>query len=196
MVVASFLVLHALFEAYPAPAFKLAEDVRIIRTANPTHRAVPGGGSEMRRLALAINGFADAYCAQRDDVDARISDANTRLEAEKNRFAALLSDLTQGVLVCNSEGRILLYNARAQQLLDERGDEGDIGGAVVGLGRSIFAVIDKSVIVHALDAVRHKWRTAAPTHRRNSSPPVTGDSSCVRTSRRFSTESATSAASS
>ena len=156
VVVASFLVLHTLFEAYPAPAFKLAEDVRIIRTANPTHRAVPGGGSEMRRLALAINGFADAYCAQRDDVEARISDANARLEAEKNRFAALLSDLTQGVLVCNSEGRILLYNARAQQLLDEGGEEGHIGGAVVGLGRSIFAVIDKSVIVHALDAVRHK----------------------------------------
>ena len=110
----------------------------------------------MRRLAAAINGFADAYCAQRDDVEARISDANARLEAEKDRFAALLSDLTQGVLVCNSEGRILLYNARAQQLLDERGEEGHIGGAFVGLGRSIFAVIDKSVIVHALDAVRHK----------------------------------------
>ena len=110
----------------------------------------------MRRLAVAINDLADAYCAQRDDVEARISDANARLEAEKNRFAALLSDLTQGVLVCNSEGRILLYNARAQQLLDERGEEGHIGGAFVGLGRSIFAVMDKSVIVHALDAVRHK----------------------------------------
>lgn len=156
LIVASFLALHALLEAYPAPAIKLAEDVRIIRTVNPSHRALPGGSEEMRRLADAINGLAGAYCAQRDDVEARISDANARLEAEKNRFAALLSDLTQGVLVCNSEGRILLYNARAQQLLDERGEEGHIGGAFVGLGRSIFAVIDKSVIVHALDAVRHK----------------------------------------
>src|ERR1700674_1923689 len=156
LIVASFLALHALLEAYPAPAIKLAEEVRIIRTVNPSHRALPGGSEEMRRLADAINGLAGAYCAQRDDGEARISDANARLDAEKNRFATLLSDLTQGVLVCNSEGRILLYNARAQQLLDERGEEGHIGGAFVGLGRSIFAVIDKSVIVHALDAVRHK----------------------------------------
>jgi DNA polymerase-3 subunit epsilon len=156
LIVASFLALQALFEAYATPAIKLAEDLHIIRTVNPAHRARPGGGEEMQQLAAAINGFADAYGAQRDEVDARISDANARLEAEKNRFAALLSDLTQGVLVCNSEGRILLYNARAQQLLDEGGEEGHIGGAVVGLGRSIFAVIDKSVIVHALDAVRHK----------------------------------------
>jgi DNA polymerase III subunit epsilon len=157
LIVASFLALHALFAAYPTTANRLAEDVRIIRTVNPSHRASPGGSEEMRRLAAAINDLADAYRAQRDDVKARISDANARLEAEKNRFAALLSDLTQGVLVCNSEGRILLYNARAQQLLDERvGDEGNIGGAFVGLGRSIFAVMDKSVIVHALDAVTHK----------------------------------------
>ena len=68
-----------------------------------------------------------------------------------------MSDLTQGVLVCNSEGRILLYNARAKELLDKpSADKRSIGGAFVGLGRSIFAIMDKSLIVHALDTIRDK----------------------------------------
>jgi DNA polymerase-3 subunit epsilon len=154
---AFFLTLQFLFRAYLKPAIKLAEDIRIMQAVNPAHRARVVGGEEMKRLAAAINGFADAYRGLQDDVDTRISEANARLEAEKNRLAALMSDLTQGVLVCNSEGRILLYNARAKQLLDEPSDEkGSIGGAFVGLGRSIFAIMDKSLIVHALDTIRHK----------------------------------------
>jgi DNA polymerase-3 subunit epsilon len=154
---AFFLTLQFLFRAYLMPAVKLVEDIHIMQTVNPAHRARVEGGGEMKRLAAAINGFADAYHSLQNDVEARISDANSRLEAEKNRLAALMSDLTQGVLVCNSEGRILLYNARAKQLLDEPTDEkGSIGGAFVGLGRSIFAIMDKSLIVHALDTIRHK----------------------------------------
>jgi len=154
---AFFLTLQFLFWAYLKPAIKLAEDIRIMQTVNPAHRARMVGGEEMKRLATAINSFADVYRGLQDDVETRISEANVHLEAEKNRLAALMSDLTQGVLVCNSEGRILLYNARAKQLLDEPSDEkGSIGGAFVGLGRSIFAIMDKSLIVHALDTIRHK----------------------------------------
>ena len=36
---------------------------------------------------------------------------------ERNRLAALMSDLPQGVLVCNASGQILLYNTQAQKLL-------------------------------------------------------------------------------
>jgi DNA polymerase-3 subunit epsilon len=154
---ALFLTLQLLFRAYLTPAIELAEDIRIMQTVNSAHRARVAGGEEVKRLAAAINGFADAYRGLQDDVETRINEANARLEAEKNRLAALMSDLTQGVLVCNSEGRILLYNARAKHLLDEPSDEkGSIGGAFVGLGRSIFAIMDKSLIVHALDTIRHK----------------------------------------
>ena len=154
---AFYLTLQLLFKAYIVPAIKLAEDTRIIQTVNPAHRAAAIGGGEMKRLTVALNSFADTYSRLREDVETRISEANARVEAERNRLAALMSDLTQGVLVCNSEGRILLYNARAKQLLDEpSGEKGSIGGALVGLGRSIFAIMDKNLIVHALDTIKHK----------------------------------------
>jgi len=157
IVVAFVLTVQYLASAYLMPAIKLAEDTRIVHTVNSAHRVQVAGGEEMRRLAGAINGLAEAYHSLQEDVGRKISEANARLEAEKNRLAALMSDLTQGVLVCNSEGRILLYNARAKELLDKpSADKRSIGGAFVGLGRSIFAIMDKSLIVHALDTIRDK----------------------------------------
>src|SRR5437867_40600 len=151
-----YVTLHLLYRAYILPAVRLAEDIRIVQAANPAHRAEVSGGDEMRRLAAAVNSFADTYYASTKDVKSKIAEANARVEAEKNRLAALMSELTQGVLVCNSEGRILLYNARAKHLLDQSTGEKGIGGAFVGLGRSIFAIMDKNLIVHALDTIKHK----------------------------------------
>ena len=157
IVVAFFAVLRYLTREHLMPAITLAEDIRIIQTVNPAHRVRRTGGQAMRQLATGINGLAQAYASLQEDVERKVGEANSRLEAEKNRLAALMSDLTQGVLVCNSEGRILLYNARAKQLLDEPSRNGrSIGGALVGLGRSIFAIMDKNLIVHALDTIRHK----------------------------------------
>jgi DNA polymerase-3 subunit epsilon len=157
IVVAFFVVLRYLTKGYLMPATALAEDTRIVQTVNPAHQVRMTGGGEMRRLAAAISGLAHAHRCLQEDVEKKIGEANTRLEAERNRFAALMSDLTQGVLVCNNEGRILLYNARAKQLFDEPSmDKGNIGGAFVGLGRSIFAIMDKSLFVHALDTIRRK----------------------------------------
>ncbi|HEV8315497.1 MAG TPA: exonuclease domain-containing protein [Burkholderiaceae bacterium] len=142
--------LKAAFAAYPATARRLAEELRVIRTANPAHRIEPAGGAEMRELAAAINELADAHAALRSQVDARVEEANAHLQKEKNRLAALMSELAQSVLVCNAEGRILLYNAGAAQLL--RSD----GSSPLGLGRSIFGVLDKGPLVHALDSIAHR----------------------------------------
>ncbi len=136
-------------------------------SANPAHRAPRIGAAEIRQLAASINGFADAHEALRKDVERRVRDANARLEQEKNRLAALMSELAQSVIVCNVEGRVLLYNARAMQLLKKPRDGAAATGkgpSLVGLGRSIFAVFDRNLIIHALENVRERLRqgTQAP----------------------------------
>ena len=146
------------FAAYPKAATRMAEEVRLIHTVNPEHRVTLAGASELRQLGGEINHFAAAHQALRQQVEARIGEANAHLEQEKNRLAALMSELAQSVLVCNSEGRILLYNARASALL-----EGDAAnGAPVGLGRSIFGILDKSPIVHALDKIARRLEQHSP----------------------------------
>jgi DNA polymerase III subunit epsilon len=151
-----FLV-RIFFELYLTPPLKLAERARIILRANPSHRLEASGGREVRELAQVINAFAETNQALQRDVAARIKEAQGKLEDERNRLAALISELTECVLVCNMEGRILLYNQRAQQLLGERHGEAasSAGAALVGLGRSIFAVIERSMISHALESIEY-----------------------------------------
>nr|WP_297353052.1 exonuclease domain-containing protein [uncultured Caldimonas sp.] len=148
------LVLRKWFADYPRAARRLAEEARILHTVNVHHQVAARGAGELRELAAEINAFGAAHAALREGLDARIEESNRRLEREKNRLAALMSELAQSVIVCNAEGRILLYNARATELLD--GAPAGPAGSPVGLGRSIFGVLDKGAIVHALDQLRRR----------------------------------------
>ena len=152
-------ILKALFARYVAAPRQLAEDARIILSANPAHRATPGGATEIRRVAEGMNALADARQSLQHDVARRVQEANARIEQERNRLAALLSELAQSVVVCNAEGRILLYNTRARQLL-RRPVDGAAADAkassLVGLGRSIFAIFDRDLILHALESLHHR----------------------------------------
>jgi DNA polymerase-3 subunit epsilon len=154
------VILRMLFARYVAAPRRVAEDMRIMMNANPSHRAVPNGSAEVKRLAAAVNAFADAHEALKEDVERRVREANARSEQEKNRLAALMSELAQSVVVCNVEGRILLYNARAMQLLRKPLEGGGANGgkamSLVGLGRSIFAIFDRNLIVHALETIHEK----------------------------------------
>ena len=152
--------------AYPAAARKLAEEVRLIHAVNPAHRTSASGASEMRQLGAAINELAQAREGLERQVQSRIDEAKAHLAQEKNRLAALMSELAQSVLVCNSEGRILLYNARASRLLEHA--EADAGADMpVGLGRSVFSILARSPIVHALGQLAHRLElgTARPVAR-------------------------------
>jgi DNA polymerase-3 subunit epsilon len=162
------VLLRSFFAKYVTPPLRLAEGTRIILGANPGHRVTPEGGSEPQALAEVINAFAAQHQALQRDVDARIREAQARVSEERNRLAALVSELSQGVLVCNVEGRILLFNGRARELLGRRGEEATaLGGAsLVGLGRSVFAIFERSLVAHALETVQSRGAGgAAPVAR-------------------------------
>ncbi len=154
--------------AYVATPLKLAEQLRLMHGANSEHRLPLVGGAELQTLAAAANALAEQRDTLRDDVEAQIRLAKTSVEEEKNRLGALMSELTQSVVVCNLEGRILLYNNRARlqfrAFVDDPGNSsGGLGGgsgALLGLGRSIFAVFDRALVAHALENLQHRLETA------------------------------------
>ena len=160
-------IVRALLQRYVTEPARLVEDAQIMLAANPSHRAPSRGSAELERLAASFNAFADVRESLQRDVDARVREANERIEQERNRLAALMSELAQCVIVCNIEGRILLYNARAMQLMSMPLDGAAASGkahSLIGLGRSIFAVFDRNVIIHALEILRDRLRqrTRAP----------------------------------
>ncbi len=147
-------ILQVLFSVYIAPPKRLAESTQVIVTANPSHRVTPEGSAELKTLAGVINALAERYDLMQQGVASKVSEAKRSVEEEKERLAALMSELAQSVIVCNLEGRILLYNVRAKQLLSLSGEAA--GAALVGLGRSIFAIIDRSLVSHGLETLRDR----------------------------------------
>lgn len=139
------------------PARRIAEGMRLMLSSNPGYRMTPEGAPEIAEVATLANQLADANAALKTDVEAKIGAARADLEAEKNRLAALMSELASSVIVCNLEGAILLYNSAAKRLL------GGPDGSLVGLGRSVFGALDRNVILHALDSINRQLANAA-TH--------------------------------
>ena len=147
-------VLGWLFRNYVTAVRVLAEQTRIVFTANPEHRVSARGGAELVDLAAAINRLAEAYHRLQNDLETRIGASNARLEEERNRLAALMSELSEGVLLCNAEGRILLYNEKAKALFSVAGLGPGVRSGLVGLGRSVFALLDRDQVAHALDKLQ------------------------------------------
>jgi DNA polymerase-3 subunit epsilon len=155
------LVVQALLRRYVSGPRQLAEDARIMLVANPAHRAAARGSAGTRALAAAFNAFADAHAERNRDIEQQVREANESIAQERNRLAALMSELAQSVVMCNIEGRILLYNARAMQLLRKPLDSAAATGkahTLVGLGRSVFAIFDRNLIIHALENIHDRLR--------------------------------------
>jgi DNA polymerase III subunit epsilon len=135
-----------LFRRFVSAPQALADRTRVV-LANPAHR-VDAASPELAALAAEINRLAGAYHGVHGEMEAKIAESGSRLEEERNRLAALMSDLSQAVLLCNAEGRVLLYNEQARALFSG-------AAAPLGLGRSVFGLLDRGEIAHALDKLQY-----------------------------------------
>jgi DNA polymerase-3 subunit epsilon len=148
------------YNLYVRGALKVAEAIHIMLKANPGHRIDPAGPSELCLLARSANELAEHSQALARDLETKVVRAKSSVEEEKHRLAALMSELSQGVLVCNIDGRILLYNESARLALGASGNGHGPGptppASLIGLGRSIFTVVDRSLLAHALETVQSR----------------------------------------
>lgn len=73
---------------------------------------------------------------------AKDDEANARESAVRGRLETVLRDLHDGVLICTLDHQVLLYNARALEILRVTGD--------VGLDRPLFETMAARPFLHAL----------------------------------------------
>ncbi|MGD9871779.1 MAG: exonuclease domain-containing protein [Thauera sp.] len=153
-------VVRNLFRQYVQGLLRMSEHLRLMIGANRGFRVQIEGPPEVQALAASANELASQRDALMSDVEAQIARAKESVELEKNRLAALMSELTQSVVVCNLDGRVLLYNNRARAqfraLSEAPGVAG--GGELIGLGRSIYGVLERNLIAHALDTIQQRLR--------------------------------------
>jgi DNA polymerase-3 subunit epsilon len=161
-------LLRGAYRRWVRAAARLAEDAQTLLAAD-VQRELDGsdGGAEVRMLAGLVNQFAAQRSALRKDIAEQVRAASRNVEQERNRLAALMAELTQSVVVCNLDGRILLYNRRARvqlrALSTHRGATPSAadGAELIGLGRSIYTLLDRALIAHAIESVQQRLARGA-----------------------------------
>ncbi len=162
-----------LWHRHGAAPGRLAEEVQVLLSSDTPRTLKAEGSAGAQALAAAVNALAAQRDALRADIAAQVAEASRQVEQERNRLAALMAELTQSVVVCNLDGRVLLFNARArlqfralalgdQGMPDGRAAPRMMGGAeALGLGRSIYGVLDRRLVAHALEAVQERLQRGA-----------------------------------
>ncbi|HPP46889.1 MAG TPA: DNA polymerase III subunit epsilon, partial [Accumulibacter sp.] len=89
-----------LYERYVAAPLRMVEEVASA-SAHGNLRLGEYPGSELQSLARSVNQLLDRRDALQNDVDERIHEARASLEEERSRLAALMTELSQSVVVCN-----------------------------------------------------------------------------------------------
>ncbi len=155
--------LQKAFDVGVHPWRRLAEEAQVLLTAQGAPALRERGPAEVRRVAQLFNQLVQQREAWRAQVDERVREAARGIEQEKSRLAALMSELTQSVVVCNLDGRVLLYNNRARWQFRALSQAPTLAGGaeLIGLGRSIYTVFDRAVIAHALESIRQRLRRGA-----------------------------------
>ena len=150
-----------LWRHYVQPLAHMADGVDVLLSTDAIKPVVPTGAAEHRALADRINLLLEQRERLRQDMDERVRQASQGIEQERSRLAALMSELTQSVVVCNLDGCILLYNKQAR--LQSRALSGAVGGGVelMGLGRSIYGVFDRQLVAHALENIQERMDRGA-----------------------------------
>ncbi|MDR3516409.1 MAG: exonuclease domain-containing protein [Azospirillaceae bacterium] len=97
----------------------------------------------LQPLPDAINELADRLARIREDNAAAIARSVAAAEEQQQRLAAVLRDISEGILMCNQHHQIMLYNQAALKLLHLSGD--------LGLGRDLLQIIARQPVLHTLE---------------------------------------------
>jgi DNA polymerase III subunit epsilon len=132
-----------LIDRLAKPLDRLALDIAIIARENPAHRLRLGMHHWLETLTESV----EVIRVRLASAEARGAKALTEAQnqaAERQRWLeAILLDLTEGVVVCNLQHQVLLYNSAAADLL---GDTQSFG-----LGRSLFPLLAREPVLHAIE---------------------------------------------
>lgn len=141
-------IIHAVLNDFFIPLTKIPDEISVILTVNSSHRINIEGGKEILTIVKAINLFADHYETLQKNIKKEVNRKRAELEIEKNMLASLFDELPQGIIACNTEGKINLFNKKAKII--------EAQNHIIGIGRSIFDIIDKDIITNALYEINVK----------------------------------------
>lgn len=130
------------------PILELIRDAQTLMHANPDHEILPERAKYLGPLAPTIKELTSSLAEMRCEFNEKVAEATTSLDAQRKQLEAILRDLNEGVIVCNIDHHVLLYNRHALKNLEVAGD--------LGLGRAIFAVVNRPPFLNTLERLNNR----------------------------------------
>lgn len=139
-IAAAWLLLR---RALVRPLEAMGRDLELAAHAQPGAVAERPALPDLGALSDGARLLIERFAALRRETGEAVAHAAAGLEEQKRRLEAILLDLTEGVLVCNRDHQILLYNRAAVRLLGAPEE--------IGLGRSLFGLVTREPVLHTLE---------------------------------------------
>lgn len=130
------------------PLGALARGARIITRSNPGYVLELPKQHWLGEFPVMLLELGEALHKARRDVAAATATGTQEIEEQKARLETVLRELSDGVLVCDRDARILLYNPAALKLLPNR--------AALGLGRSLYELWTRAPIESTLQLLNYR----------------------------------------
>ena len=138
-IVGAITIVWAMLDWYCfIPLGALARGAQIITRSNPGYVLELPQQHWLGEFPAMLRELGEALHNARRDVAAATATGTQEIEEQKARLETVLRELSEGVLVCDRDARILLYNPAALKLLPNR--------TALGLGRSLYELWTRAPI--------------------------------------------------
>ncbi len=131
------------------PILQLRNGAEIISRINLAHRISVQTGDELEDLAQQFNEMAQSLAGAYDDLELRVKETTRSLQEERNRLAAVLRTMAEGVVMTNETGEVLLMNPAARLALG--------GRPATGIGAPLGDILPADRLDFYLRRLRGRW---------------------------------------
>ncbi|MHA1166105.1 MAG: exonuclease domain-containing protein [Alphaproteobacteria bacterium] len=132
------------------PIETITREIETLAHAKKVRQIKIADGHLTGGLSDAVQHLIARFISARTKRQAAINTAVESAETYKRRLETILLDLSEGVIVCNLDNRVLLYNQAAMRILKRP--------EVLGLGRRLFALFEREPILETLEELTAKQR--------------------------------------
>lgn len=149
LVTASLVILFTFIDVALLRALDVVErGADIISRTHAAHTLELPSTHLLGKLPQTIHSVGAELHKAKHEVTRALQTGAAREQEQKARLETVLKELNEGVLVCDGQGRVLLYNPAAVRIL--------ANAPALGLGRSLYKLLAAAPIEHALEMLRHR----------------------------------------
>lgn len=128
-----------------SPLDALSRGSEIMATTNPAHRLELPESHMLGDTPEKLQKLGEALDKAKQEIALALASGAAEIEQKKAWLETILREIREGVIVCDLEGRILLYNPAAQRLFRDT--------ETLGLRRSLYGFCTRAPLEHTLETL-------------------------------------------